>query len=189
MLKSDYLKKMMTLYYIEPKSFIDKPLYLCKEEFDNYSEKIKEANNKLLEDANALQKLALEAEKSNGAFDESKIDPELVKRATIGQILTMAVPNNTYIKSKYEEKLAKMEIVAIALAYNAYYCENNKEPANIEELEKWFGEKLPLNRFTGKPYSFNTENGYVLYNYGADNKKDEKNDYNNNDIFFKFSAK
>ncbi len=189
MLKSDYLKKMMTLYYIEPKSFIDKPLYLCKEEFDNYSEKIKEANNKLLEDANALQKLALEAEKSNGAFDESKIDPELVKRATIGQILTMAVPNNTYIKSKYEEKLAKMEIVAISLAYNAYYCENNKEPANIEELENWFGEKLPINRFTGKPYVFNTEKGYVLYNYGTDNKKDDLDDYRKDDIFFKFITK
>lgn len=189
MLKSDYLKNLITLYYIEPKSFVDKPFYLCKEEIDRYLKKVNEAGNKMQDDIDALQKLAEEAQNGNGSFDESKIDPELVKRATIAQILSMAVPNTTLLKNKYEEKLAKMEIVAIALAYNAYYCENNKEPANIEELEKWFGEKLPVNRFTGKPYSFNTENGYVLYNYGADNKKDEKNDYNNNDIFFKFSAK
>ena len=190
MLKSDYLKKLITLYYIEPKSFVDKPFYLCKEELDKYLKKVDEAGNKMQDDIDAIQKLAVKAQNDDGSFDESKIDPELVKRATIAQILTMAVPNIILLKSKYEEKLVKMEIVAIALAYNAYYCENNKEPANIEELEKWFGEKLPINRFTGKPYSFNTENGYVLYNYGIDNKKDEM-DANNkkDDIFFKFSAK
>ena len=189
MLKSDYLKKLITLYYIEPKSFVDKPFYLCKEEIDRYLKKVNEAGNKMQDDIDALQKLAEEAQNGNGSFDESKIDPELVKRATIGQILIMAVPNNTYIKSKYEEKLAKMEIVAISLAYNAYYCENNKEPANIEELENWFGEKLPINRFTGKPYVFNTEKGYVLYNYGTDNKKDDLDDYRKDDIFFKFITK
>ncbi len=189
MLNSDYLKNLIKMFYIEPKSFMDKPLYLCKEELDKYLKKVDEAGNKMQDDIDAIQKLAVKAQNDDGSFDESKIDPELVKRATIAQILTLAVPNITFLKSKYEEKLAKMEIVAIALAYNAYYCENNKEPANIEELEKWFGEKLPLNRFTGKPYSFNTENGYVLYNYGSDNKKDEKNGYDNNDISFKFSAK
>ena len=188
MIKSDYLNKMMNLFYIEPKSFIDKPLYLCKEEIERYVKKVDDAGNKIQDDIDALQKLAEEAQNSNGSFDESKIDRELIKRATIGQILNMAVPNIAHLKSKYEEKLTKMEIVAISLAYNSYYCENKKVPESIEELEKWFGEKLPVNRLTGKPYVFNSEKGYVLYNLGLDGKKYDGGKNDNDDISFKFLA-
>ncbi|MBQ3644500.1 MAG: hypothetical protein II961_07885 [Candidatus Riflebacteria bacterium] len=183
MLESDYLKEMITLFYVEPKTFIDKPFYMCKAELDKYSKKVEDANEKIMKEMEDFQNNV------NGDIDRTKIDIEAIKRITINQILSMAAPNFAHIKGKYEEKLAKMEMVAISLAYNAFYCENQKEPSSVEELEKWFGEKLPLNRFTGKPYSFNTENGYVLYNYGSDNKKDEKNGYDNNDISFKFSAK
>lgn len=83
-----------------------------------------------------------------------------------------------------------MEMLSIALVYNAYFCESKKEPESIEILEKWCGEKFPVNRLTGTPYVFNREKGYVLCNYGLNEKKDDiENEYDNDGIFFKFSTK
>ena len=45
-----------------------------------------------------------------------------------------------------------MEFSAIALLINSYYCKNNRLPSSIEELEKWSGTKLPINRFENKPF-------------------------------------
>ena len=117
-------------------------------------------------------------------------------KLNLSKIIYMNADDIEKYKWHIEYKLSQMEIVAIALAYNAYYCENGKEPESIEILEKWFGEKLPVNRFTGSPYSLRAEKDYVIYNFGIDNKKDDNDTKTKTygqigpqkDIFFKFYA-
>ncbi len=185
-LNSEYFKKMDNLFFIELKSFIDKPYYLCKNELDSYNKKINNKQDEMAKDLEEFQKYVEEVQRKNIPESEINIDPSKVIAITINQLIQLAAPSYCHYKTLIEKKLAKMEIVAIALAYNAFYCENNKEPANIEELEKWFGEKLPVNRFDGKPYEFYKEKGYVIYNYGINQKKDNEK-YDNDDIYFSFS--
>ena len=79
-----------------------------------------------------------------------------------------------------------MELTSIALAINAYVCENNKYPESIDELSKWFGKKLPDNRFTKEPYKLDINGKHLLYNNGLDGKEDS-NSKNSDDLYFDFS--
>ena len=199
-LKSDFLKEITKLFYLDPKKYIDKPYYLCINELEAYSKiyndkmdtitNEKEKFIKLIED---IQKNSSSEEEADNKLKQMNLNiMDITTRITLGEIVSIGICNYSNNKIQIEHKLAQMEIAAIALAYNAYFCEMNKEPQTIDELESWFGTKLPINRFTGKPYIFNSEKGYIIYNYGSDNKKDDKNDQykiGKQDIFFKFSAK
>ena len=188
-LKSNYFKECIDLFYVLPKKFIDKPYYICKKELEDYESKAYKKQDEISQNLKDLSKKVEELQQNSDSFDESKINPEWVIKIFVGQIFSMGSVCYSQSKKSHEIKLAKMEMVAIALAYNAYYCENNKEPANMEELENWFGEKMPVNRFTDKPYVLNSEKGYALYNYGIEDKKDDEKNEMKSDFFFKFSAK
>ncbi len=106
----------------------------------------------------------------------------------IGNELVLMIPDfNSFIAS-VEMKLAKMEFTAIALAYNSFHAENGRVPASMEELEKWFGQSLPIDRITGKPYKFFEVNGYTLYHdkfyyeFGI-----PSNNRSYGELYFKFS--
>ena len=81
----------------------------------------------------------------------------------MGNELVGIIPNFNGFIASVETKLAKMEFTAIALAYNSFHAENGRVPDSMEELEKWFGQSLPINRITGKPYKFFEKEGYTLY--------------------------
>lgn len=90
------------------------------------------------------------------------------------------------LKKCNELLLAKMELTSIALAINAYVSENKRYPESMDELSKWFGEKLPNNRFTKEPYKLDFNGKHLLYNNGIDGKEDLSCE-NSDDIFFDFS--
>ena len=93
-------------------------------------------------------------------------------------------PRFKRVKESQELGLAKMEMAAIALAINSYYCEKNKLPKSMEELSKWFGEELPKNRFTDEPYEIKSDEEHTLINEGIDGVTTSSRDY----IFFDFKA-
>ena len=188
-IKSNYFKESINLFFILPKKFIDKPYYICKKELEDYESKAYKKEHEISQNMEDLSKKVEELQKNSDSFDESQINPEWVIKIFVGQIFSMGSVCYSQPKKIHEIKLAKMEMVAIALAYNAFYCENNKEPANMEELENWFGRKMPVNRFTGKPYVLYSEKGYALYNYGIEDQKDDEKNEMKSDFFFKFLAK
>ncbi len=97
------------------------------------------------------------------------------RKIILDYVFSMASINLKKYKENYETDLSKMEMVAIALAINSYYCEKNKLPASMDELSQWFGEELPINRFTGKPYELKPNGKYILSNEGPDSIKETDN--------------
>lgn len=201
-MNSNLLKETNKILYERPKTFIDKPYYLCKNELEAYSKLFNDTLERIYNDQKKYESLMEEISKNSSSEEEamSKLKEmnldiaDISIELNLGKIIYINADNIEKYKSIIEYKLAQMEIAAIALAYNAYYCENGKEPESIETLEKWFGEKLPVNRFTGNPYTLRAEKDYVIYNFGIDNKKDEDNTKSygkmgpQKDIFFKFYA-
>ncbi len=201
-MNSNLLKETNKILYENPKNFIDKPYYLCKNELEAHSKTFNDTLERIYNDQKKYESLIEEISKNSSSEEEamSKLKEmnldiaDISIELNLGKIIYINAQNIEKYKSIIEYKLAQMEIAAIALAYNAYYCENGQEPESIETLEKWFGEKLPVNRFTGNPYTLRAEKDYVIYNYGNDNKKDEDNTKSygqmgpQKDIFFKFYA-
>jgi hypothetical protein len=201
-MNSNLLKETNKILYESPKTFIDKPYYLCKNELEAYSKIFNDTLERIYNDQKKYESLIEEISKNSSSEEEamSKLKEmnldiaDISIELNLGKIIYENADNIEKYKKHNEYKLAQMEIAAIALAYNAYYCENGQEPESIETLEKWFGEKLPVNRFTGNPYTLRAEKDYVIYNYGNDNKKDEDNTKSygqmgpQKDIFFKFYA-
>lgn len=80
---------------------------------------------------------------------------------------------------KREEYLAITEGTAIALALAAYSSDKNENedkindsmPKNINELSKWLGVELPLDRMSKSPYQFYFADDYFL----AGSPSEEKN--------------
>lgn len=80
---------------------------------------------------------------------------------------------------KREESIAIMEGTAIALALAAYSSDKNENedkindsmPKNINELGKWLGVELPLDRMSKSPYQFYFADDYFL----AGSPSEEKN--------------
>lgn len=202
-IKTDSYKSLYNFYIKDYFLLADKPLYEIKEILDeraNIREKlIKILDNNQNKPFNKKQyyalKKALEGNTNTKILNNinseniSSIKYELVEENKTIQtssnpvliipemILTKVSPNFSGAKKYYEVNLAKMEMAAIALAINSYFCENNKLPASMEELSKWFGCKLPDNRFTGKPYELNTKDGYILYNDGIDYTPNTEDDF------------
>lgn len=161
---SDY-KYLLDTFYREPMKYCDKPLYELKEEIkkntDNY--------NKLLS-----------PEKSDYIY-WFLFKPERLVSITL---LSMSCPSFYTIKKAYEVSLAKMEMVAIALAINSYVCEKRKYPESMEELSKWFGQELPNNRLTNESYVLDFKGEHTLYNANYDESKKR-----NDEFYFNFSLK
>ena len=154
--------------YKTPLAFIDKPIYELKNEFEDYNNKIKTIFTK-------------------GTDFEEKLkffkDPD--KAITI-VLLRPCLPDFEIMKKHTEQKLAEMELTAIALVINAFAAENQKMPETISELSKWFGRELPKDRLTNNPYELNLKGKHILYNKGI-NGKEDLDSKETDDIYFDFS--
>ena len=162
-----YFNTLDEVYKI-PLGFIDKPIYELKNEFKDYK--------------NEIQLLLKKESKFNEIIKFFK-DP--VKALTI-VLLRPNYVDFEIIKNHYEQKLAEMELTAIALVINAFSAENQRMPESISELSKWFGRELPKNRFTNQPYELDLKGKHILYNKGIDgieNLDSKETD----DIYFDFS--
>ncbi len=157
--RSSSYKKMINLCYKEPASFLDKPIYEIKKELKKYSEQ----HDKLVNTGVAAYVFyyLLSPEKGLvmlwgglGTYDFAKA------------------------KESCEASLAKMEMTAIALAINSFYCEKNEYPKSIDELSEWFGRELPKNRITNEPYELDFNGTHVLSNNSIKDKE----------FFFDFST-
>lgn len=172
-LSSSYYKEQIDFFHVQPMKFIDKPYFECAKElkkyFDDYSIRGLKMSKALDTKAN---------------FTYYLFKPT---NAVIDIAFSMIAINLEKAKKSHETLLARMEMASIALAYNSYFSEKNKPPKDMEELEKWFGKKFPINRLTGKTYTLNEEEGYVLYNKGFNDKIDS-GEYSD-DFYFKFITK
>lgn len=154
--------------YKSPLAFVDKPIYQIKNEFEDYNNKIK----------------PLYATESK--FDET-INAVINPEKALTRVLLKSNPVD-FVKAKkaYEQKLAEMELTAIALVINAFASENKRMPESISELSKWFGRELPKNRLTNQPYELDLKGKHILYNKGLDGVED-LNSKDTDDIYFDFS--
>ena len=141
-------KKALDEVYESPLAFIDKPLYDINSELYNYHIKTKSLLNSL---SPARQYLSL------FLYPDYTLTVQLIK---------LRNPNFIKMKLEYEQKLSDLEFTAIALAVNSYASQNNKMPESMAELSKWFGEELPKNRLTNKPYVLDLKGEHLLYNKG-----------------------
>ena len=178
---SEYFKKYIDVFYLRIMEIIDKPVYTAIE---------------------FLEKYKLEAEKyysdyfNNSHGNNNSINYLVYSKFFINPekfITTLLYQNSSYVFGSYiglvninETKKAKMELTAIALAINAYFCENKKCPESMEELSKWFGCELPKNRFTNEVYKLDFGSKHVIYNNGVDGKADLAYD-STDDLYFDFS--
>ena len=162
--KSSYYKNLLDIVYKEAIENYDKPIYEIKN-------KMKEINAK-------RQKTIYEPDLADCVYDFI-FDPDRLKTTILFGI---ACPVFEKFKMVYEIKIAKMEMTAIALAINSYYCENNKCPDSMEELNKWFGQELPKNRITNEPYKLDFKGKHVFYNEFFDDFSKEKKEF-----YFNFS--
>lgn len=174
---SDEYKRLFNLFYEKQKEIIDKP-------FIEGIEKVKKLSSEI---DNTYDIFCKEGDKEGSLegilYAFFKPTQKLVHLLFYVRPLALA----SY-KYACENKLAKMEITAIALVINAYVCEKNKYPQSIEELSKWFGKELPKNRFTGKDYELDFNGGFVIYNNGPDGKNNYL-DSISDDSYFKFFKK
>ena len=154
---SNYYKERREQVFKEPIEYIDKP-YLEIEKKLTKIEEEKEKITKDMESPSFYLKMFLNT-----------------KKRILNVLLSLASINLKRAKETYETNLAKMELTAIALAINSYYCENNKLPSSMDELSLWFGKELPINRLTGQPYELNPKGQYILYNEGTDSIKETDN--------------
>ncbi len=161
---SDY-KNLLDFLYKEPMRNYYKPLYEIKKELKEHADK----QFKLLGPSNS------------DLVYYFFFNPE---RLVSINLLALACPSFEIAKWSNEVCLAKMEMAAIALVINSYICENRKKPKSMEELSKWFGRELPINRITNEPYNLDFDGEHVLYNENFDETKAIKDEF-----YFNFSLK
>ncbi|MBP5468745.1 MAG: hypothetical protein J6Z11_05820 [Candidatus Riflebacteria bacterium] len=179
--KSNEYKNIMDITYIYPQKIIDKPIAEATKEL----EKLEKDYSDYVENC-SKQTNPFNLDCSNFSYFISYfINPYKALNARFFKIRNMARDVKD-LKEFNELLLAKMELTSIALAINAYVCENNKYPESIDELSKWFGKKLPDNRFTKEPYKLDINGKHLLYNNGIDGKEDLSCE-NSDDLFFDFS--
>ena len=160
--------KVLDEVYKTPLEFIDKPIYELNNEFEDYNNKIK----------------TLFGNRSNfGEILKLLKDPD---EAITIILLKRCLPDFETMKKHTEQKLAEMELTAIALVINAFAAENKKMPESIAELSKWFGRELPKDRLTNKPYELNLKGKHILYNKGI-NGIEDLDSKDTDDIYFDFS--
>ena len=162
--KSSYYNDLLDLVYKEAIDSYDKPIYEIKNEMINNNAKRK--------------KTIYEPDLADCIYDFI-FNPDRLKTTII---FGMACPNFEKFKIISETVKAKMEMAAIALAINSYYCENTKCPESMEELSKWFGQELPKNRITNESYKLDFKGKHVLYNEFFDDFSKEKKEF-----YFNFS--
>ena len=156
-LSSLYKSKMMeeALNYIfeDPLKQADKPYYEIKNYLEKYTKRKIEAD-----------KFVSTAYYSNLGILNSTflLHPE---KTVYENIISKKSLYLELLKRAYEQKLAIIELTAIALAINSYYCEKNTLPKTMEELSLWFGKELPKDRITNKTYII-TDTGFTLFNEG-----------------------
>ena len=167
MCSSTYLNILDDVYK-SPLIFVDKPIYEIKNEFEDYNNKI-----------NPLYSTGSKFSESFKAV----INPD----KALTRVLLKSNPVD-FVKEKksYEQKLAEMELTAIALVINSFASENKRMPESISELSKWFGRELPKNRLTNQPYELDIKGKHILYNNGVDGIED-LNSKETDDIYFDFS--
>ena len=166
--KTETYKNLLNTVYQKPLDFIDKPLNEIGKELEDYKKTIE-----------ALYKKESDFQENINLLK----DPDRVV------ILTLLKNNQSdyeKMKKSHEQKLAEMELTAIALAINSYASENNQLPESMAELNKWFGKELPINRLTQKPYELDLKGKHLLYNNGVDGIQD-LDSKNTDDIYFDFS--
>ena len=180
--KSKYYEEYINECYKKAKDIVDKPIFEAIKLLDKYG---KEADKHFEEFSNFSHLYDSKISSRIIVIINVFIRPEYF----LGNILYRFVSKNfddyKKIISFNETKKAKMEMTAIALAINAYYCENNKLPETMEELNKWFGRELPKNRFTNEIYKLDYNSNHILYNLGVDGKAD-LSDENTDDLYFDF---
>lgn len=149
---SGRLKKITDLTYDEPLTYINNPYYEIKDKLEKFTEKERQ-NYWCIKDF-----------KSKGIFDLNFfLYPEEMVDNYLTETYSFLLESD---KQAYEQRLADMEMTAIALLINAYYCENNELPKNMKELSSWYGEELPKDRLTNKEYEINSEGFFTLFNHG-----------------------
>ena len=153
---TSYYKEVIELLIDEPlkleTQLESKTFYEVKDEYNKYHKKLRDI---------------VESEKFSKVFPTFCINPQ---KAMVYFVTTMFCVDLEKERLATEEALGYMEFASIALLINSYYCENNKLPETIEELEKWFGQKLPVNRFDNTPYVIDTKGKHMLtFKHMADN--------------------
>lgn len=145
---SSYYKEVIELIINEPLKLEadseSKTYYEVKDEYSKYHKKIDNVIN---------------SGRFSNIFPTYCISPQ---KAVFYFVAWMFCSGLEREKLAIEESLGYMEFAAIALLINSYYCENNKLPETIEELEKWFGQKIPVRRFDDKPYVIDTKGKHFL---------------------------
>ena len=183
-LNSNYYKDYIDYTYKKVFDLIDKPSNISIKMLKQYS---KEAEKRYSE---FIESLHLK----NSSIIVAKIiislalciNPESIAISNLYQHASNFFYKYENLISSNETKKAKLELTAIALAINAFYCENKKLPESMEELSKWFGRELPKNRFTNEPYKLDFNSKHVIYNNGIDGKSDLSNEYTD-DLYFDFT--
>ena len=164
-LNSSYYNELFEFYINTPLKFEEKPFFEIKKEYEEHYSKIKKIG-----DSGELMK----------SFPNYLINPEkAIVQATFNNL--QPASGVYFVKHHNEDSLGYMEFAAIALFINAYYCQNNKLPASIEELEKWSGVKMPVSRFDNQPYVIDNNGKHTL------SFKHLGKIYNDNQLYFDFS--
>ena len=164
---TSYYKDEIDFYINEPLKLENKPFKEVKNDYLSYADKVKEANT-----PEAFLKY----------IPYFCLSPQKV---IVHYIIfnCQHYPSITSLKLYIEKSLGYMEFAAIALLINSYYCENNKLPETIAELEKWFGQKLPVNRYNYEPYVIDTKGKHLLIFMNVDGS----NESNDSRLYFDFS--
>lgn len=176
--ESKKFNDLLNSMYDEPLKFADKPLYEINDYLQKFTVKEKE-NYKFI-------KIAVK-----GYFGPLNLNFLLFPQRTQDEYIYYKHSLHfDLMKKAYEQKLAEMEMAAIALVINAYYCEKGALPNNMEELSKWFGRDLPNDRLTNKAYDlkdkFDTLHNSGVFpmcplNYLYEDEKKEKKQKNDDD--------
>ena len=87
------------------------------------------------------------------------------EQAVTNIMVSMGLPPIPKIAETKEAKLATLEFYAVALAINSYVSDKKMLPKSISEVEKWFGQSLPLNRYTNEAYEIEREAEYISVKY------------------------
>ena len=157
-----YYKEVIDLFVNEPLKLESKSYYEVKDEYAKFSKKVEDAIN---------------TGKYDKVFPNYFINPE---KAIVYYLARMFWFKHISTKTTIEDSLAYMEFAAVALLINSYYCQNGNLPQSMEELEKWFGQKLPVSRLDNKPYVIDT-NGKHLLTF-----KHMSNNFSENQLYFDF---
>ena len=145
-----YYKDLTETFINEALKLESKPFKEIRKEYEEYGTKIKKIKN---------------SSEYINFFPNYLLNPEKV---VVGYtvLCTQGLSNLYSSKLNLEEARGYMEFAAIALLINSYYCQNGNLPQNMEELEKWFGQKLPVSRSDYKPYDIDTKGKHLLtYKY------------------------